>query len=101
MPSQAYFAIDGVEGDFYDCIAAAAAGESPATNPEKWRRVDIPAAFEEYLIERAVAILQVGEGQSDKSRAGSKDASAILEELIYRERNVRSGRLNRPKVFTR
>ncbi len=101
MPTQAYFETDGVEGDFYDCIADAAAGESPATNPEKWRRIEIPAAFESFLVARAVSILQLGEGQSDKARAEEKSASLILDELIYRERNARGGRANRPRVFTR
>ena len=101
MATQVYFLTDGVEGDFYDCITDAAPGESPATNPEKWRRVDIPEVFAPFVISRAVSILQVGEGQSDKARSEEKQAAQILEELVYRNRNANAGRLNRPRVFAR
>jgi hypothetical protein len=100
MPNQAYFD-DGDEGDFYDCLEDTLAGESPITNPEKWRRIDWPAVFEPFLVSRAVSILLVAEGQSDKARSEERAAGALLEELVYRNRNARAGRLQRPKVFTR
>lgn len=101
MPTQTYYSSDGVEGDFFDCVADAAAGESPDTHPTKWSRIDIPALFESFLVSRATALLQTGEGQSDKALAESKVAVTLLSELIYRDRNERGGRINRPKVFTR
>lgn len=101
MASQAYFATDGVEADFYDCIDAAAAGESPATNPEKWRRIEIPAVYEWFLVSRAASLLLPGEGQSDKARAEEVASAKTLDYALYRERNARCGRMRKPKVFTR
>lgn len=100
MPTQAYFEADPPDGDFYDCISSTAAGESPATHPAKWRRVDIPALFEPYLVSRATSILLQAEGNVEKGRTEEAVARQLLEELAYRDRNERS-RLGRPRVFAR
>lgn len=36
-------------GDFYDCLSATKAGESPATSPTLWRKVELPYIFSSYL----------------------------------------------------
>lgn len=98
MPSQAYFVQDGV-GDWYACIAPASAGESPATAPDKWVRLEIPAIFEGYLVEKATELLLVGDGQMDKRRAAARAAEEVLTDLGFRHAD--RGEFERPRVLTR
>jgi hypothetical protein len=86
MPSQSqvYF-----EGDFWTCIVATNAGESPATHPEKWRRIDIPLESVRFLAQSAYAQLLEGDGQSDKRRLEEQLADKRLTEglmSMYRNR---------------
>lgn len=98
MPSQAYFEVDGV-GNWYACVQATSAGESPETAPDKWLLLEIPALFETYLVERVTALLLVQEGQLDKRRAQERIAAEELEELIYR--HTERGDFERPEVMVR
>jgi len=80
MASQAYY-----NGDWYECVSNTAAGESPATNSEKWRIMDIPAQFERYIIQAAYEKMLPGEGQTDRRRGERAGAAQILEETVYKE----------------
>ena len=98
MPAQAYFEDDGV-GDWYACILATSAGESPSSAPDKWVKLEIPAIFEAYLVDKATALLLTGEGQSDKRRAFERTAAEELEEVQYR--HTERGDFERPEVMVR
>lgn len=97
MPSQAYY-----NGDWYECVADTAAGESPLTNPEKWRKMDIPAQFDRYLSQAAYEKILPGEGQSDRRILSRRLAATILEETWYKEVS-KVGRIEsqRSSVFAR
>ncbi len=79
MAAQAYW-----EGDWYVCLVATAAGESPGTHPSKWAKLTIPAKFERYLVQAAYAGLLPGEGQNDKAGAERRQADALLQETRHR-----------------
>lgn len=98
MPTQAYFEQDGV-GDWYGCIQATSASESPASAPDKWLKLEIPAIFETYLVDKATALLLVGEGQSDKRAAFERSSRAELEEVQCRHTD--QGDFARPEVMVR
>jgi len=98
MTSQAYFEVDGV-GDFYAATQVALPGESPTTAPDKWEKLEIPAIFETYLVEKAAALLLTGEGLSDKRRAHEGFAAEELEEIQYR--HTERGEFERPEVMVR
>lgn len=95
MASQVYY-----DGDFWDCIAATAPGESPATHPAKWARVEIPQFLERALVQAAYAELLVREGQNDKRLQEEAAAQGLLEERITVERMM-EGDFERPTVLTR
>lgn len=80
MASQAYF-----NGDWYECVADTAAGESPATHPAKWHIMDIPAQFDRYLSQAAYEKILPGEGQSDRRIISRRLAASILDETWYKE----------------
>ena len=67
----AYAADDQVyyEGDFYNCIEAATAGENPADVPEKWEKVELPLFLESYLVQAVFADYLEMEGQKEKAQA--------------------------------
>jgi hypothetical protein len=99
MASQAYFAADGI-GDWYECLATTAFGESPASRPDLWQKLEIPVWFEPFLVSRALSLVLIDEGQNDKARAEAQIAEAMLQEIVYRDRAER-GRLSKPRVFAR
>lgn len=97
MASQAYY-----NGDWYECVSDAAAGESPSTHPSKWRLMDIPAQFERYIVQAAYEKMLPGEGQTDRRRGERVTAAQILDETWYKEVS-RGGRVEtqRSSVGTR
>jgi len=100
MPSVVYFVDTDGKGDWYRCISAASAGESPATHPAKWDKIDIPSAFKRYLVSRMTSICQKGDGQNDKARAELGESAALIDDAIMRELKTR-GRMRRSQVFSR
>lgn len=98
MASQVYFESGGV-GDWYDCIAVTAAGESPATAPDKWRKISIPQCLEQPIVDLALAFIERGEAQSDKSLAGKRMLEGDMDRLILQHADF--GTLAQPIVFTR
>lgn len=98
MPRQVYFESDGV-GDWYDCVAVTNPGESPLTAPDKWRRIEIPQCLEGAIVDLAIAYVNRGEGQADKSLAERRYAAADMDALICRHADL--GDLTQMTVFTR
>jgi hypothetical protein len=99
VANQCYF-----DGDFWQCVVATSAGESPATHPGKWRRIQIPKEWRWVLGQLTYAHLLEMDGQMDKAnavRARAQDAPRRgLNDLIRREAN-RERHLVRPDVQTR
>lgn len=62
MANQCYF-----NGNFYQCVTATSAGESPATAPAKWSLVQIPARWRWLLVRLTYSHLLELDGQTDKS----------------------------------
>lgn len=94
MPSQAYF-----DGDWYECIATAAPGESPTTHPAKWQKLPMPQAFASSVVTGALAILHKGEGQSDKASRELAHAEDLLSRAALRHRD--KGDFDTSTVMTR
>lgn len=86
MDSQCYY-----DGDFWYAVQRTAPGESPATHPQKWVRVRIPARFARVLGLKMLARLHQAEGQFDKALAVDRQAEVWLDELRTTV-NLRTGR---------
>lgn len=93
--SQVYFA-----GDFWNCISATTAGDSPTTDPEKWSRIEIPSDWRNALAKLAHARLLDGEGNNDKASATRLEAYALLDDM-RETRAQRGGRRPAMSVTTR
>jgi hypothetical protein len=69
------------DGNFYLCLEATTAGESPETDEAKWQVQAVPAFLETYLIYSAVAGYLEGEkGTGPQSQRVRKIAEAALED---------------------
>lgn len=66
-------------GDFYDCIEFAGEAESPAVDPTKWRRIEIPSIFGNYLGWATHGDWLELDGQNDKALAANSKAFVHLQ----------------------
>jgi hypothetical protein len=74
--AQVYFQDGSARGNFYDCLEATTAGQSPLTHAAKWRLVEIPFTFRGALIHGAAA---------DYARPDGHLAIADREERLARD----------------
>lgn len=86
MPTQVYFEDEDGVGDFYDCLSAASAGQSPTTHPSKWAKIEIPAFLRSAIVEMASGQLQQSDGQSDRRARSMADAGSALYQTFVRHR---------------
>jgi hypothetical protein len=99
VSDQCYF-----NGEFYQATQATAAGQSPATAPGKWSRVQIPARWRWLLSRLTYAHMLELDGQTEKSsvhrNVGMNDERRGLVSVTRVEAN-REGFLERPSVRQR
>jgi hypothetical protein len=86
MASQVYFVDEDGVGDFFECISAASAGQSPATHPAKWARIQIPAFLRDAIVELAAGQLLQVDGQVDKRAAAKREGVDALYQTFIRHR---------------
>ena len=84
--NQAYY-----NGEFYQCVTATNAGESPATHPAKWRKISMLKDWRWPLAKLTYANLLELDGQKDKATAERTVALITpgrgLEEVVRRRVN--------------
>lgn len=88
------------DGNFYLCLDAASAGETPATHPAKWELQVIPVEFQRYLEQGAYADWLPSDGQNDRRQVESKIADGYLGEVAMRLMGLQ-GQNNQTRVMTR
>lgn len=97
---QVYFAVEGnpnYPGNFYNCVSAAIAGQSPSTHAAKWELVEIPARFKRYLVQAGIEGFLEGDGQVEKSVVKGTRAETLLGREVVRFR-AQEGQSWRPRV---
>ncbi len=80
---QIYYASgsDSYEGDYWECLVATSAGESPQTTAASWLRLEVPAAFTETIAYGAAADLYRAAGKTDLAPyLEDKAETALLRE---------------------
>lgn len=75
---QVYFAATGTPGNFYECITATSAGESPASAAAKWSVIEIPEQFQGALTWGLYAKALVADERADEARAAASTAEGYL-----------------------
>lgn len=69
-------------GNFYNCLEATTAGQSPSTHPAKWQIVQIPYLFASYAARGAFADWLKSELQLEAAQAAEAEAQNTLTEAI-------------------
>ena len=92
MPNQVYY-----NGDWYYAYETTIAGQSPATNPELWVYLPIPAEFADVIEPIAASIVKQGQNQVEVSGALLAEGRGLLEEAkrneVFRTRRSRPMRV--------
>lgn len=76
---QILFNSSGSVKNFYTCVTATSAGESPDSAAAKWSVVEIPYLFQPYLVMGAYADYLRMDGQQDKASVQDKLADEYLQ----------------------
>lgn len=69
-------------GNFYDCLEATTAGQSPSTHPAKWQIVQIPYLFAAYAARGAFSDWLKSELQLEAAQVAEAEAQNTLTEAI-------------------
>jgi hypothetical protein len=72
--------------NFYKCLTATSAGESPTSASAKWSRVELPDVFKMYLGAKAAVAFLTGENDArlGVAEAAADEAEQSLCDLLYR-----------------
>jgi hypothetical protein len=82
VDDQVYFTDSAGRGNYWKCVAATSAGESPSTTPSKWQVIPLYTVFLQYCIYRAYADWLISDGQLDKGDRASAMADRKLADSI-------------------
>ena len=88
-------------GDFWECLAATTAGQSPATHPSYWQKKEVPYIFGTFLSRGMYADWLRSELQVDAAQVAEAEAQAMLEaevDKIFRQQK-QSNRINMIRTF--
>jgi hypothetical protein len=82
--SGTYFPVEGQphKGNFYTCVNTASAGETPNSNPEKWKLEQIPYAFAHYMSWGAGANWYASEGMMQEAGTMEQKAIQVLDSEV-------------------
>lgn len=69
----------GYEGDYYTCVSATSAGQSPETTAAKWSKIEIPAFLADFAAQGIVADLEGADNQTENAKA---DADIAWDYLL-------------------
>ncbi len=85
VDDQVYFTDSDSVSNYYKCIAAAAAGDTPETDPDKWELLEIPDALFWPTVWFAFSDWLVSDGQADKAAGASAQAQRKLDDQCEKE----------------
>lgn len=97
---QIYFASGTTRGNFYDCLSATTAGQTPITHPAKWAKVEIPLAFRAWLIHGAASDYNRPDGNLGVADREERLATEAREQIVSIF-DAQAAHLHRTVVLTR
>ncbi len=82
VDAQVYFTDSTGNGNYYKCVEATTAGDSPSTAPSKWEVIPLYTVFFQYCVYRAFGVWLISDGQLDKGDRIMKMAEQKLADAI-------------------
>jgi hypothetical protein len=81
LAAQVYYD-NGTTGDFWECVTATSAGESPVTAAAKWSQVDVPKFMHRWLVHSACADLCLGSGLAARAADELELAETAIADAV-------------------
>lgn len=88
-------------GDFYECLEATTAGQSPATHPAKWSKKEVPYIFGTFVSRGMYADWLRSELQTEAAQVAEQEAQAMMDleiDKIFRQQK-QSIRINMIRTY--
>lgn len=88
-------------GDFYECLEATTAGQSPATHPAKWSKKEVPYIFGTFVSRGMYADWLRSELQTEAAQVAEQEAQGMLDleiDKIFRQQK-QSIRINMIRTY--
>jgi hypothetical protein len=82
VDDQIYFTDTAGNGNYYKCVVATTAGQSPSTTPASWSLIPLYTPFLQYCIYRTFADWLLSDGQQDKATGMLGLAEAKLADAV-------------------
>lgn len=79
---QIYFTDSSGNGDYYKCIVATTAGQSPSTTATSWSVISIPGTFFQYALYQSYADWLISDGQMEKAGQAYGIAQAKMDDAF-------------------
>lgn len=96
MSNQTYY-----NGDFWQCVTDTNPGETPASEPTKWRKLRIPKEWRRVLAKLTYTGLLELDGQTDKAAEHRELGEEMLDDLVRqaanREEQAKHGGIHTPQ----
>lgn len=88
-------------GDFYTCLQATTAGQSPATNAANWQIITIPYLFSSYAARGAYSDWLRSELQIEAAQVSEVEAERVMSDTvdIVLRQQQQIGRINMNKTY--
>lgn len=81
---QIYFTNSDGDSDYYKCLVATSAGQSPDTTPTSWEVLPIYSAFFHYCVYQAFGNWLISDGQMDKAQGAYAIAQRRMDDQFDR-----------------
>ena len=89
VDDQIYFTNSAGQGNYYKCIVATTAGQSPTTTPSSWQLIPLYNVFLQYCIYRTYADWLISDGQLDKAgKAATLAEQKLADSIEVQERQM-------------
>ena len=88
-------------GNFYNCLEATTAGQTPSTHPAKWQIVTIPYLFSSYAARGSYSDWLRSELQIEAAQVAEAEAERVLADTvdIVLRQQQQTGRINMNKTY--
>ena len=85
VSDQVVFTYSNGYKDYWQCVAATTAGQSPESAPNNWFLLEIPYAFMDYCVYASYVDWLIVEGQNGKAQIMTQVADTILTKELERQ----------------
>lgn len=87
---QVYFEDTDATSDFWQCVSATSAGESPTTHAAKWERLEVPYVLQDFLCQHALSHYLRGQGEAERAVIEYRIGQKLLDDAVLKIERAQS-----------